>query len=182
MAGRFEKALIVATLATSTLFGAEQAPLPEKSVEELAVEPTLNLYEAGGEELMQAEEAPEPPQDEAALKALVAKTGKVRDLAQKKAERWAMLYKAGVLSRVESERAATRAIESSVAYQRARLDLTRWLLEKNKESGVTAEDVQAVTDELAKAEESMRQQKMTDKEKAAERRKKLKAAGLNPEM
>lgn len=180
MAGRFTKTLIFAALATACVMAAEEAPLPEKSLEELAEEPTLNLYEAGGAELMKVEEAPEPPQDEAALQALVAKTGKSRDQAQKKAERWERLYKAGVLSRVEAEGAATKALTINVTYQKARLALTQWLLENNKESGVTAEDVKAVSDELAKAEETLRQQKLTDKEKAAERRKKLKAAGLDP--
>jgi multidrug resistance efflux pump len=159
-----------------------QDELPQnKDQGPLEFEPELQLYdvkpEAGG------------PTEAWAIPADVAKAKADADRAQRKAQRWQQLQKAGVLSKVEAEHAALQANRAVYRFQQARANETRKQVEsirarvtKGEASNdmlISAEVALKNTEALAaEAEMLLRRIDLEFAQNQLERQRRLTAAGI----
>lgn len=161
-----------------------QDALPQRDDRDpMEFEPQLQLYDVkpdkGG------------PTEAWAIPADVNKAKTDADRAQKKAQRWQQLQKAGVLSKVEAERAVLQANRAVHKFQQARVNELRKQVEALKarvaqggggeELLVTAEATLKNSEALAgEAEESFRRIDLQFAENQLDRQRRLAAAGLTP--
>jgi len=146
-------------------------------------EPELQLYDI----------KPEPggPTEAWAIPADVNKAKADADRAQRKAQRWQQLQKAGVLSKVEAERAELQANRAVYRFQLARVNETRKQVESIRArvaKGEASNDLLFSAEAALKNSEALAAEadgllRRTDLEFAQnqlERQRRLAAAGLTP--
>jgi multidrug resistance efflux pump len=162
--------------------GFAQDPLPQRDDRDpLEFEPQLQLYdvkpEKGG------------PTEAWAIPADVGKAKAAADRAQRKAQRWQQLQKAGVLSKVEAERAMLQANRAVHQFQQARVAELRKQVESLRArvardgTGTdlleTAEATLKNSESLAaESEAAFRRTDLQFAENQLERQRRLAAAGL----
>lgn len=162
-----------------------QEALPQRDERDpLEFEPQLLLYDVKPEKGGGPTEAWAIPSD-------VNKAKTDADRAQKKAQRWQQLQKAGVLSKVEAERAVLQANRAVHKFQQARVNELRKQVEAlrarvaqgggGEELLVTAEATLKNSESLAsEAEASFRRIDLQFAENQVDRQRRLAAAGLTP--
>jgi multidrug resistance efflux pump len=161
-----------------------QDELPQNKAQgPMEFEPELQLYDV----------KPEPggPAEAWAIPADVTKAKADADRAQRKALRWQQLQKAGVLSKVEAERAVLQANRAVFRFQQARASETRKQVESIRArvaKGEASNDILLSAEVALKNSESLAAEaemllRRTDLEFAQnelDRQRRLAAAGLAP--
>jgi multidrug resistance efflux pump len=112
--------------------------------EPMDFEPSLRLYEIPEEQSAQTEKWAVPPD--------VQKAQAAAEQARAKAQRWQVLQKRGVLSKVEAEKATVQANRAVLRFQQARVASLRQQIASLKQRGGTQDMIVSAEAALASAE------------------------------